>query len=279
MSRTKLVMVMGLLAVMAWAGRQAQGAALTESRDTPRRAGEQVNVGVYTNTRIFAGAMVAVNSSGYAVPAATNAGLIVIGRAEATVDNRTDQPGAGDSGALTVEVRRGVFGWDNNAGVTDADIGSFAFVEDDNSVDDDDPGGGVIAGVIVDVDANYVWVDTYHVGRTAGSYTTLAASGNATVGGTLGVTGAATLTGNALANELDARTATALLIGKATATGVTIGASDANTTVVGDLIVTGGEITLGAAGYFGIANTTQLVFVAESGATTNIVDADITTQE
>jgi len=68
---------------------------------------------------------------------------------------------------------------------------------------------------------------------------TVAVQTNATVGGTLGVSGAATFSGNAIANEVDARTATALLIGKATATSVAIGASDAGVTVPGTLAVTG----------------------------------------
>ena len=172
------------MAACAWlVAYQAGAAALSASRDTPSRAGVEMNIGVYTNTRIFAGAMVAVNSSGYAVPAANTASYIVIGRAQETVDNRTNVDGAGDSGAKTIDVSRGVFGWSNNAGITDADIGSFAYAEDDNSVDDDAPSEAIIAGIIVDVDADYVWVDTYHVGRTAGSYTTVSASGKATFNG------------------------------------------------------------------------------------------------
>jgi hypothetical protein len=64
-------------------------------------------------------------------------------------------------------------------------------------------------------------------------------TGNSTLAGTLGVTGLTTLTGNGAANELDARTATAMLIGKATATSVAIGASDAGVTIPGTLAVTG----------------------------------------
>jgi hypothetical protein len=67
----------------------------------------------------------------------------------------------------------------------------------------------------------------------------LSVATNAAVGGTLGVTGLTTLTGNAAANELDTRTATALLLGKATATSVTIGASDAGVSIPGTLAVTG----------------------------------------
>lgn len=75
--------------------------------------------------------------------------------------------------------------------------------------------------------------------NAAATVSNLTVTANATIAGTLGVTGAATLTGNAIANELDARTATALLLGKATATSVAIGASDAGVTVPGTLGVTG----------------------------------------
>lgn len=165
-----------LIASVLMAATLAQGAALSAARNTPRRAGDSVVLGVYTGTVIYAGAMVAVNSSGYAVPAADTSGYQVIGAASATVDNSP----YGASGAKSIEVLRGTFRWGNNAGITDADIGSFAYAEDDNSVDDDAPSQSIIAGVIVDVDSDGVWVDTYHVGRTAGSFTTLAASGNAT---------------------------------------------------------------------------------------------------
>lgn len=91
------------------------------------------------------------------------------------------------------------------------------------------------------------------------------------------------LNGLTTTDEVDARTATPLLLGKATATGVTIGASDANTTVAGDLTVSGGDITatgnsakiwLGTNGYFQVTGNT-LEFIGHNGFT-NAVDADVT---
>jgi hypothetical protein len=185
----------GLIAAIAVASL-AFGAALTAERNTPSRAGTAIEVGVKTNTIVYAGSLVAIDiSTGYLVPAADTNNLVVIGRCVKTVDNRTNASGAGASGALKAQVERGVFQWGNSTGVTDADIGAFAFVKDDNSVDDTATDHSVIAGVIVDVDGGGVWVDTYNVPGAASSVTTLAASGNATVGGTLAVTGAATLTG------------------------------------------------------------------------------------
>ena len=57
-----------------------------------------------------------------------------------------------------------------------------------------------IAGVIVDYDSNYVWVDTYRIDRTAGSFTTLSASGAVSLSTTLAVTGVATFTGQPVFN-------------------------------------------------------------------------------
>lgn len=56
---------------------------------------------------------------------------------------------------------------------------------------------------------------------------------------TLGVTGLATFSGNAAADEIDAATATTMKLGAATATAVELGASDAHTTVKGNLTVDG----------------------------------------
>ncbi len=97
--------------------------------------------------------------------------------------------------------------------------------------------------------------------------TTLTVSGNGTIGGTFGVTGATTLTGNAIVNEIDARTATALLLGKATATGVTIGASDAGVTVPGTLAVTG-VATLTAAPALVSTNTPGAITLTMTNAPT-----------
>jgi len=173
----------------------ALAAPLTAPRNTPQRAGAGVVIGVYTNTRILAGSLVAVNSSGYAVPASDTSGLKVIGCAMETVDNRTNAEGAGDSGAKTVTVKAGIFRWVNGGSLTDADIGSIAYVEDDQTVSTAaEMTYDIVAGVIVDVDADGVWVSTYNVPSAgAASVTTLAASGNASIGGTLAVTGATTL--------------------------------------------------------------------------------------
>ena len=179
--------------------------AATAAVNTKARTGMTAQFGVYTNTIIYQGSIVCINSAGYAVAGADASGNIVVGRALQTIDNRVNATGAGDSGALKIDVDRGVFGW-AGSGVSKTDIGSFAYVLDSKTVTNASAGNAIIAGTIVDYSDSLVWVDTFNVGRTAGSYTTLAASGNSTVGGTLIVTGAATLS------------STAALAGKATFT-------------------------------------------------------------
>jgi hypothetical protein len=227
----------------------AYGAALTAERDTYQRPNQYTSLTVASNSIIYAGALVCVNSSGLAVPAADSAGFAVVGRAEATVDNR----GVLYVATKTIKVARGTFRWANGDVIAVADIGKIVYVTDDQTVSKTGGGQNIIAGSVVDVDAGGVWVDTAKVGPIgAATPSSLAVSGAATVGTTLGVTGVATLTGNAVANEVDARTATALLLGKATATSVTIGASDADVSVPGALGVTGaivGSSTVAATGY------------------------------
>lgn len=196
--------VIGVMVAMAsWlCAPTAHATALTAERDTPSRGGH-----VYAFTQgsnvIYAGSMVAINTSGKAVPAADSASFKVVGRAKATQDNT----GSSYSAARTIEVEAGVFRWVNGGSYTDANVGDLAYVSDDQTVfTAASATQDVIAGVIVDVDTSGVWVDTHDIGsQGAASLTTFAASGAATlsstldvagattVGGTLGVTGASTL--------------------------------------------------------------------------------------
>jgi hypothetical protein len=130
-------------------------AAATAEINTPERPGTTTSYPVAATTKIFAGTLVALNSSGLAVPAADTAGLRVVGRAEATVHN------TGSAGDLNVDVKEGVFLYNNSA--TDAvdanDRGKICFVEDDNTVDETGATHRVVAGRVVDVTSEGVWVD------------------------------------------------------------------------------------------------------------------------
>ncbi|MCX5785672.1 MAG: collagen-like protein [Elusimicrobia bacterium] len=126
---------------------------LDQERDTAKRAGKIIVRGAAAEVRIFAGSMVARNASGYAVPAADTAGLVVEGRAAKTVDNS-----GGENGDLQVEIEQGVFLYDS-AGLTEGDAGKECYAADDQTVNLDGGTNHVFAGVIMEVvSADEAWV-------------------------------------------------------------------------------------------------------------------------
>ncbi|HTJ78533.1 MAG TPA: hypothetical protein VL357_06015 [Rariglobus sp.] len=135
-------------------------AAATAPIDTPERQGQSRNYPVAAGVILYAGALLALSATGFAVPAANTAGLKVIGRSEQTIDNS-----AGADGDLDVVVKAGVFGYNNSATnpVGVADVGKTAYVEDDNTVATTAT-NKVKAGRIIALDDVYVWVDTDKAG-------------------------------------------------------------------------------------------------------------------
>ena len=125
-------------------------AALTKNRSTPERvpalrqfesAGE-----------IYAGALVALNSSGKAVPASDTAGLRVLGRAETRAK----------TGEM-VTVRSGCFLFKNGsstAALATADTGGVCYVIDDQTVGKTGGTNSIAAGLVYDVENRGVWVLT-----------------------------------------------------------------------------------------------------------------------
>jgi len=132
--------------------------ALTQDRDTPRRDGAQFEHPVAAATRIFAGAIVANNASGYAVPGATSTTLTALGIAQAQIDNS-----AGLAGEQSVPVRRGLFRLANSAGadeVTRADINKPVYMVDDQTVaKSSGTNTRSVVGIARDLDAGGVWVE------------------------------------------------------------------------------------------------------------------------
>ncbi|MBI4822657.1 MAG: hypothetical protein HY805_00275 [Nitrospirae bacterium] len=127
--------------------------ALTADRKTPYREDITYSIGVAGASKIFAGSIVAINSSGYAVPASDTAGLRVIGRAEEQVDNS-----AGANGDKSVLVRKGVYKV-ASSGLTIADVGKVALVSDDQTISILDTTNNIVAGVIEAIDsATEAWV-------------------------------------------------------------------------------------------------------------------------
>jgi hypothetical protein len=168
--------------------------ALTASRNTLSRSGAKIQLTMASNVVVYAGSLVCVDSSGLANPAADTSGFSVIGMAEQTVDNRT----AVYVATKKITVVRGVFRWANADVIVAADIGKIVYVTDDATVNKTGGGQNIIAGSVVDVDDDGVWVDTAKIGPIgAATPSSLAVSGAATVGTTLGVSGLATLSANA----------------------------------------------------------------------------------
>ncbi|MFO1351910.1 MAG: hypothetical protein U1F68_15050 [Gammaproteobacteria bacterium] len=133
-------------------------AALTADRDTPLRDGKQFEFPVAASTKIYAGALVALNSSGLAVPGSTSTTLKCVGRADAQADNS-----AGAASAINVKTRRGVFRFGNSSAgdlIALADVGASCYIVDDQTVAKTNGGSTrSVAGVIRDVDASGVWVE------------------------------------------------------------------------------------------------------------------------
>lgn len=131
--------------------------ALAADRITPSKAnsGDRAySLKVAASTTIYRGALVAVNASGYAVPAAATAGLRVIGVAQSKVDNST-----GSNGDKSVQVQDGIHFFKNDSdAVAQADVGRHCYVQDDQTVQDENGGAPIVAGIVTAVETTGVWV-------------------------------------------------------------------------------------------------------------------------
>jgi hypothetical protein len=131
-------------------------AALSTDRNTPMRDGESIVTGVAGTKKIYAGALVALDATGYATPGATATTLKTLGRAEAQADNT-----AGADGDITVEIRKGVFRFANHGTdtVDSTHIGSDCYIVDDSTVaSTDGTSTRSVAGKVFDIDSSGVWV-------------------------------------------------------------------------------------------------------------------------
>jgi hypothetical protein len=154
--------------------------AATQDIDTKeRREAGCYSFGVEANTIIFAGTIVCIGADGYAVPGSAAPGLLCVGRAEYQANNLDNTAtGAGAAGFLNVDVRRGVFRWQNSAdgdAITEESLGEKCYIVDSQTVALTSNGGTrSVAGVIFDVDAYGVWVDTRQAQPLSKVYVTLA---------------------------------------------------------------------------------------------------------
>lgn len=133
-------------------------AALTQDRQTPRRASHEFSFPVEANTKIYGGALVCINSSGRATKGAVSTTLKCVGVADALADNS-----AGAAGAINVKTKRGTYKFGNSASsdlITLADIGASAYIVDDQTVAKTNGGSTrSVAGTIRDVESDGVWIE------------------------------------------------------------------------------------------------------------------------
>ena len=132
-------------------------AALTADRNTPASLGNMREPPVKAATKIYAGAMVAIDASSWANPASASTTIKVIGRAEVQADNS-----AGANGDINVRVGAGIYRYGNSASadlIARKDIGSPCYAVDDQTVAlTNGSGTRSVAGTIFDVDTVGVWV-------------------------------------------------------------------------------------------------------------------------
>lgn len=132
--------------------------ALTADRATPRRDAVQFEFPVAASTKIYAGALVCLNSSGLATKGAASTTLKAVGIAEALADNS-----AGSASAINVKVRRGCFRFANSAStdlIALTEVGSDCYIVDDQTVAKTNGSSSrSVAGKVRDVDADGVWVE------------------------------------------------------------------------------------------------------------------------
>lgn len=131
--------------------------ALVADRNTPYKDTDLIAVPVAASAKIYAGALVAANATGYAAPGSTATTLTYLGRADETVDNT-----AGADAAKTVNVRRGKQFKFANLGadpVTQASLGKVCYIVDDQTVAaTNGTNTRSAAGVVMGIDTDGVWV-------------------------------------------------------------------------------------------------------------------------
>jgi hypothetical protein len=130
--------------------------ALAADRKTNYREGVEVEYPVKASTKIYAGGMVCVDATGYAVPAADAAGNRFVGVAMEQADNS----GSLVDGNITVRVRRqGLFELKATS-IAQANVGADMYVVDDETFDESDPGNGIKCGKLHKVEsATRGWLD------------------------------------------------------------------------------------------------------------------------
>ncbi len=168
-----------------------------EDFNAPEREGRVLSLPVAAATHLYAGALIAQDANGRAVAAEDEAALRVVGRAEEEINNS-----AGAAGDLNIQVRRGIFLYTNSAGdpVTQAYLNQVCYVEDDTIVAIDST-NKIVAGRVIAVDTEGVWVEVGYDHISATVATTVGAALVATSTNGVAAAAAANLAGLAAEAE------------------------------------------------------------------------------
>ena len=116
-----------------------------------------IPLGLKSGATVYPGCIVCTDSTGYAVNAATATGLKAWGILKSQASAGTPITNAGASGAITIEVVQGVFGFDNSGGdpVTFANIGTLVYIVDNCTIAaTSNSSARSVAGEMVGLDAN-----------------------------------------------------------------------------------------------------------------------------
>lgn len=146
--------------------------AAAANADTPRFSTDAVprairSLPVAASTHIYQGTLVALNLSGYLVPASADPSLTVVGVANDEADNSS-----GAAAAINCAVERGAFYLTNSsstAAVSEADIGREVFAVDDLTVSRTNVAGTYpVAGRVIGFESSKPIVEVGMLGRTVG---------------------------------------------------------------------------------------------------------------
>ena len=131
---------------------------LSADRNTPYKEPTTIAVPMGANAKIYGGALVVANATGFAVPGATATTLTYLGRADQYADNT-----GGTDGAQTVLVRREkLFKWVNSGAdpIDQSCLGKPCYIVDDQTVAKTNGGNTrSAAGKVMGIDTDGVWVE------------------------------------------------------------------------------------------------------------------------
>ena len=131
--------------------------ALSADKQLELKDGVELPAPVYRAVKIYGGALVSVNATGYLVPGSDTAGQIFHGIARERKDNTL-----GSDGDLTCRVlRRGLVKCILNTAITQANVGDNVFLVDDQTVDlAGNCTNDIFCGIIAEyIDTTHAWID------------------------------------------------------------------------------------------------------------------------